>query len=95
LKIFGKTCFRTISPTQMAILTDRELIIIREEKRGSERDKYGGIWDYIPLKKIVSLSLIEKDNNLLMLHIQLPESNHLELLYQASAKDEIKRFMTI
>ncbi|QEK11524.1 hypothetical protein FQB35_03560 [Crassaminicella thermophila] len=47
----------------MMILTNTELILIREDY-GSKKDKsskLGGIWDYIPLKKIKSL-IIEKNN---------------------------------
>jgi hypothetical protein len=77
----------------VSILTDRELIIIREEERQGGKDKYGGIWDYIPLNKIVTLSLGEKDSNLLGLSIQLPESARLEFLFQASAKQEIDQLL--
>ena len=62
LRIPGKTYYKTISPTHMNILTDRELIIIREEKPQRSADRYGGIWDFIPLNKIVSLSLNGGDN---------------------------------
>jgi hypothetical protein len=88
LKILGKTYYKTISPTHMSILTDRELIMIREEETPGRDDRYGGIWDYIPLNKIVSLSLNEKDSNLLVLRIQLPDNNCLEYIFQASAREE-------
>ena len=93
LTVLGKTYYRTISPTHVSILTDRELILIREEVRKSGEDKYGGIWDYIPLNKIVTLSLSGKDSNLLVLSIQLPESARLEYLFQASAKREIDQLL--
>ena len=89
----GKTFYRTISPTHVSILTDRELIIIREEERRSGDDQYGGIWDYIPLNKIATLSLGRKDNNLLVLSIQLPESARLENIFQASAEREINQLL--
>ena len=90
--ILGKI-YRTISPTHMSILTDRELIIIREEERRSGEDRYGGIWNYIPLNKIVTLSLSRKDSNLLVLSIQLPKSACLEYLFQASAEQEINQLL--
>ena len=93
LTVLGKTYYRTISPTHMSILTDRELIMIREDERQSGEDKYGGIWDYIPLTKIVSLSLSGKDKDLLVLSIQLPASARLEYLFQASAKREINQLL--
>ena len=91
--VLGKTYSRTISPTHVSILTDRELIIIREEERRSGDDQYGGIWDYIPLNKIATLSLGRKDNNLLVLSIQLPESARLENIFQASAEREINQLL--
>jgi hypothetical protein len=89
----GMTYHRTISPAHMSILTDRELIIIREEARRIGAERYGGIWDYIPLNKIVTLSLSEKDNNLLSLSIRLPENACLEFLFLASAKQEINQLL--
>jgi hypothetical protein len=84
---------RTISATHMSILTDRELIVIREDATQRKEDRYGGIWNYIPLNKIISLSLSEIDNNLLVLLIQLPENIQLELLFQVSARGEINQLM--
>ena len=57
VKILGKTYYRAISPTHMSILTDRELITISEdEPKNRAIGKYGGIWTYIQLNKIVSLT---------------------------------------
>jgi hypothetical protein len=79
LTILGKTYYRTISPTHMSILTDRELILIREERRRSGEDRYGGIWSYVPLNKVVALSLIAEGGNLLRLSIQRPKGPVLTL----------------
>jgi hypothetical protein len=65
--------------------------MIREEKIDGEEGKYGGIWDYIPLKKIMKLSIRKKDNNLLTLSIQLAEGTQLEYLFRSSIKQEIRR----
>ena len=93
LTVLGKTYYRTICPTQASILTDRELIIIREGERQCAEDKYGGTWDYLPLNKIVTLSLDRKDSSLLELSLQLPESARLEFLFQASAKREVEQLL--
>ena len=77
----------------MSILTDRELIVIREDITRRKDDRYGGIWDYIPLIKILSLTLKVKDRNLLVLTIQLPENTCLELLFQVSAKGELNQLL--
>jgi len=93
LTLFGKTYYRSIFPAHLSILTDNELIIIREEVRQSGDDRYGGVWNYIPLNKIETLSLGERGRDLLVLFIQLPEKEHFEYLYQASAKQEIDQLL--
>ena len=94
IRIFGVIYSKTISPAHAAILTDRELIMIREEVRHAGEDRYGGIWDYIPLHKIVDLSLHEKDEKLLALTILLPHEVSLEFLYQLSAREELEKLLS-
>lgn len=93
LTVLGRTYYRVVSPTHAAILTDRELIVIREEAWRGGEDRYGGIWDYVPLNKIVMLSLSEKVGNLLALSIQLPEGVYLDCLFEASAKPEVEQLL--
>ena len=88
---FGKTCYRTVSPTLASILTDKELIMIREDRWGSGDDRYGGIWDFLPLNKIMRLSSSETDNGLLEFSIHLTDGHCLNYLFQSSAKREIDR----
>jgi hypothetical protein len=85
--------YRTISATHMSILTDRELIIIREDVKQRKDDRYGGFWDYIPLNKIKSLSVSEKAGDLVGLTVQLPEDTRFELLFQTSAKEELHQLL--
>jgi hypothetical protein len=92
IPFLGKTFFRRLSPTHMTILTERELILIREDP-GRWDVKYGGIWDYIPLKKINSMDIRERGNNLFVLSVALPEGTRLELTFPTSAKEEIERLI--
>ena len=94
LTFLKKTYYRTISPTHISILTDRELIVIREDATRRKEDRYGAIWDYISLSKIKSLSVDEKDGGLLGLTIQLPEDTNFELLFQVSAEKELDQLLT-
>jgi hypothetical protein len=93
---FGVTFSRTVSPAHAVILSDREMIMIQEEVVGRDDVKYGVTWDYIPLNKITGLSFSRKDDNLLILFLQLPENEHLEYPFQISMRGEIdlllKRF---
>jgi len=94
LTFLKKTYYRTISPTHMSILTDRELIIIREDADRRKEDRYGAIWNYIPLSKVISLSVSEKNGDLVGLTIQLPGDASFELVFQSSIKKELDQFLT-
>ena len=86
---FGKTVYRMISPTLASILTDQEIIMIREVRWGNGDDRYGGIWDFLPLNKIMRLSSSETDDGLLEFSIHLKDGHCLIYLFQSSAKREI------
>ena len=89
----GKTFYRTISLTHVCILTDRELILIREEALPSLNDKYGGIWEYIPLNRIATLSTSTRNNNLLALSIKLVTGDSFECLFDLAKQDEVEQFL--
>jgi len=93
LSILGNRFSRRVSPTVASILTDRELIMIREEEKQIAKERYGGIWTYIPLNKIAKLSLSPKDANLLVFSVQLSSGDHLEYLFRSSAKREIDQLL--
>ena len=93
ISVLGMTWYRRISPTLASILTDRELILIREEEKQVASERYGGIWDYIPLNKIQKMSLIPRDVNALVLSIQLPHNDHLDCVFQFSAKREVDQLI--
>jgi len=95
LMLFGRSWFRTISTSHLVILTDRQLIIIKDENPGGWGDntRYGGIWNYIPLDKIASVSLAEKGDNLLALSIHLPQNDQIDSLFSVSNKQEVELFL--
>lgn len=92
-RILGRTYYKTICPTHVSILTERELILIREEVLENRDDKYGGIWVYLPLDKIESVSMNRKNGGLLALSIQILSGECFEALFQASMETEIDRFL--
>lgn len=91
--IFGKVFYRTLFPTHISILTDQELIMIRENEGHGRSSKYGGVWVYIPLNKIVNLSLNEKESNLLVFSIQLSGGECLAYLFQDSLRREANQLV--
>lgn len=93
LAFLGKSYNWTISPTHITILTDQELIVIHEEANSSDQTRYGGIWDFIPLNKIISLTCSEQRKDLLELSVNLTNAAQLDFIFQASARPEIERLI--
>jgi hypothetical protein len=92
--IAGFTLSRQIAPTHMIILTDRELILIREDesRNWGKENRYGGIWNYVPLRKISSVSLSRgEDGGLLILTVRLPQKVRLDVPYPSSRRAEVMK----
>jgi hypothetical protein len=94
LTVFGRTFSRTISPAHLTVITDRELILIRNT--GSSRDgraaRYGGIWQYVPLRSVESVSLSETSNERLTLSIRLRSGRTIESIFEISNLPELEQF---
>jgi hypothetical protein len=88
LKLFGRAFYRVLSPAHISILTDRELILIKDgmDRRVGGGVRYGGVWSYIPLDKIAATSLEGKAGDTLTLSIRLPGDDCIEALLSASNK---------
>ena len=95
-KMFDLPFSRTISTAHITILTDKELIIIQDEAtklRMGKNAEYGGIWKYIPLNRIASASLAQREDNLLALSIHLCADDRIETLFAASNEHELRLFL--
>jgi hypothetical protein len=90
--LFGRTLSRSVAAAHMLILTDSELILVREEEssRWGHDRPYGGIWSYIPLDKITSVTVTERDASLLVLSIALAGQAPLTSLFSASNKPAVE-----
>jgi hypothetical protein len=93
LRLFGRSLSRCIAPTHIAILTDRELIAISEEDgslwQSFSTVKYGGIWQYVPQERIIAASIVPRADGLLVLSIQLPRDDRLEMLFSLDSRTEL------
>jgi hypothetical protein len=92
IQVFGRAYHRVLSPPHATILTAQELIVIREEQRRGS-DKYGGLWDYIPTHKALSLSLNRQKSDLLQLTIDLPGEESLAYLFEAALEPELDQLL--
>ena len=82
------------SPTHICILTDKELVMIREDISLGKKDKPGSVCNFVPLTKIHSIALNENGGNLLSISIHLANGEVFEPLFDASLKDEVEQFLT-
>jgi hypothetical protein len=97
LNLLGRSFYRTMTTTHLLILTDRELIVLREDEgspRWRDNSRYGGVWIYISLDKIASITLTQIDANLLALSIHLPKNDCIESLFVTAQQPAIDRFLS-
>ena len=94
-KVLG-TFYRNITPAHISILTDRELILIAEDKERFTRYgvPYGGIWYYIPLQRITAVSLARRDEHTLTFSIQMPQDDRLNLVFGAANRTEVEELVS-
>jgi hypothetical protein len=93
VRMLGRSLSRCISPTHIAILTDRELIAIGEEIGSLWQSfgsiKYGGIWHYVPRERIAGVSIAARADGLLNLSVRLPCDDRLEMLFSPSNRPDL------
>jgi hypothetical protein len=96
LTLFGKTLSRLVSVAHLWILTDTELIMIRDDEDSpiwQSGSRYGGVWLYLPLSKITTISVTNHDANVLAVQLKLPYGDRVEALFAADRRDEVERFL--
>jgi hypothetical protein len=89
-----KRLIRLVSPAHIAILTDRELILVAEPRerfvvRGAP---YGGIWNHVPLHRIAAVSLTPRDDRL-VLWIELPGGDRLKAVFASANEEKVRAFV--
>lgn len=84
---------RVKSPTHACILAKNELILIREDLLQNRKDKYGSIRTFIPLDKILSISLSTKAGNMLAVSIELINHECFECLFDTSLENEVEKLV--
>lgn len=90
LKIFRKSFTKQISPAHILILTDKEIISVREDVSKSKSSSYGGIWNYIPRAALQSTSLSEDENGRLIFGLEMRPDHKINIIFDASQKTVIE-----
>lgn len=80
-------------PTHICILTDKELVLIREDPSQGKPEQGGSICNFIPLNKIHSLAVTKEHENLLTVAIRVGNGEVFESLFDVSLEQEVHRFL--
>ncbi len=86
--------YRTLALAHLAILTDKEFIVIQDDARSSENRgaRYGGKWRYVALPRISAAALSEQADEGITLSLTLaPGGRQLDLLFAATRAGEVAR----
>jgi hypothetical protein len=97
VKLFGRSLTRLVTTAHLCVLTDAELIIIRDDEDSPawrNGIRYGGVWTYLPLDKITTLSLVHRNADVLVLTIGLPHGDRVESLFAAAQQRDVERFLS-
>lgn len=91
-RFLNKDFYKRVSCAHVSILTDRELIIIRDSANTvREVTNYGGVWTYIPLQKIADLKLEEDpEKGLLQLNVQFHDDESIKSMYEAAGEKDLE-----
>ncbi len=90
--VLGRSLYRTIFLAHLTILTDQEVILIGDVElvKGNKRSRYGGVRRYLPLSRIVSVTLEDQPNDLVRLTLQVSPDIRVDRLFAASQLQEIE-----
>jgi hypothetical protein len=92
LRLFGYPVAKQRFPAHLSILTDSELIHIRDDETQFwlKRSPHGAIWSYIPRSMIEGVSLGRRDKDLLVLQIDVGSGSTLTATFDASAEAKLQ-----
>ncbi len=91
LRIFGRSLSKTDTPAHLSILTNKEMIDIRDDvERGDPDAHYGGIWTYVPRDLIRATSLMDKSSGAFVLSVHLPLEDRVDFRYATAQRAEVE-----
>jgi hypothetical protein len=95
VRLFGRALTRAVVAAHISVLTGRELIIVQDAGIGgwgaAQEPHYGGIWTYIPLDRIRSISVTRREDGLLVRLLCLQHGERIVSTYEAGSAGELNR----
>lgn len=94
--LFGFAISKRISPAHLTVLTDTELVTIRDDESQSwiQGSAPGAIWTYIPRGLINSISLHPRGDGFVELRIQPDSGPQLTSVFDATAQPELMQLVS-
>jgi hypothetical protein len=91
----GMVFHRTVSYAHLSILTDEELILIREDDltRITKGNHYGGIGRYIPHRSLRSVRLSESDHGKFNLRIGLAGETEIQVMFRIENRPQLDQLV--
>jgi len=95
LRLLGFSISRLVSPAHLTILTDSELILIRDDdsQRWTKGSPHGAIWTYVPRTKIIETSLSSAADGTQLLSIDLPGDLRIQALFDGSQGPDLEQML--
>jgi hypothetical protein len=98
LNILGRTmAMRTIDTAHLCILTDSELIVIRDDPTSLQSwddTRYGGVWNYLPRSRIQHATLEERADSLALV-LRLSGDERFEVLFASDRRLAVERLCAL
>jgi hypothetical protein len=94
--VLGWPLYRSVSLAHLTVLTDREVILICDEEQSAKKGKarYGGVWRYVPLRHVLSASILETPEGFLTLSLGLTGSGRIERIYAVASRAALEQFQS-
>jgi hypothetical protein len=95
LRRFRLPVMRTLHTAHLLILTDQEVILIREDERVTENKgiRYGGVWQFIPVRQIATAEIVDPDRDTIQLVLSLSSASRIRIPFSQSRLAELKEFL--
>jgi hypothetical protein len=88
--------YRRLCPTHLCLWTTSELILISDDPdvpRALDQQPHGGIWTYLPRRRVTGANLELASEGCLRLHITLSGGSTLETLFASQHQEELEQIV--
>lgn len=88
---------KSVTLAHLTILTDKEIIIIKDEELVKVKKQYdfnhGGVWAYIPLDKISNITITINEREGLLTFVIFMRENSISLLFSSLQQQDLEAFL--